>query len=90
MLHTTRPASGRARKLWDWFTRQELHLDRLTKAAGVAPDNLHMIRAGRVQRSAGAAACEIVYMHTSFYIFEVDEVLAAPARPVRSSDFFYL
>jgi hypothetical protein len=92
MVFTERPKSGKARKLWDWFTRQEFTYKwgRATKEAGSPPALLCVIRPGHWQRKAGAARYEIVWEHTSFYVHDPDETLARNAEAKQLDNFYYL
>jgi hypothetical protein len=94
-----KPRSGRAAQLWRWFTDQEIAYTTpggtklLRKPANVAPQSLQMIRAGRVQKSAGAAEAEIVCDGATFFVHDLSSTIAAAPQPVEyphSARTFYL
>lgn len=92
MLFTERPKAGGARKLWDWFTRQQFTFDyeQRTKETGSPPDSLCVIRSGYRQRQAGAAQYEIEWNHISFYVHWLEDTLSGDANPKRTDTWYYL
>lgn len=81
------PRGGMAGKLWAWFTAQDIRVGRLCKGSGEPPEMLIVIRAGRLQRAAGAARYEIIYNAVSFYVHEPDRTLAKGIEPVGGDSY---
>jgi len=70
----SRPKSGKARKLWDLFTRT--HFPEINKPAGIEPKDLFFIGAGRIQKRAGAAEYEFTWNWIHIFVHDSDDLLS--------------
>lgn len=80
------PTSGRVLRVWRWVTVNAIH----NKPCNIVPTMLITIRAGYLQKQAGAAQYEVVIDHTSYYIHDADDSITKLPNPKRTDNFYYL